>query len=105
MIDASKLRDLVTFQEQEESGEWKDTAKARAYITGLKNSEYWEQYAGGNADQNLTVSVRYKPCLMALIPQTSRLIFDGNIYDIISPPDDVLLRHAEIKFRVRRQIS
>lgn len=105
-MNASSLTQIVTFQKlDEQTQEWVGIATVYASMTGLKNSEYWINYIGGNADENMNVSVRYMPELMELIPQTSRLTHNGIIYDIISPPDDVLFTHREIKFRIRRQIS
>lgn len=106
MINASKLTEKITFQQQQsDTGEWVDILTTYAEIIGLSNSQFYEQYAGGNADEVVTVSVRYKPILMDLIPQTTRIIHGANVYDVISPPDDVLFKKSEIKFRARRQIS
>ena len=105
-VDATKLTQKITFQRQdEETNEWQDVATVYAYMSGMRNSEYWINYIGSNADEVLNVSVRYKKELAELIPQTSRIKHGNVIYDIISPPDDVLFKHTEIKFRVRRQIS
>ncbi len=106
MVNASTLTEKILFQTKESGGrEWQDVAEVYACMTGLKNSEYWVNYMGGNADECLTVSVRYRPELAALIPQLSRIVHGKVIYDIISPPDDVLFKHTELKFRARRQIS
>ena len=105
-VDATKLTEKVIFQQQNtKTKDWHDVDTVSASMTGLNNSEYWKNYIGGNADEVLTVSVRYKRVLAELIPQTSRIVHGGVVYDIISPPDDVLFKHVEIKFRVRRQIS
>lgn len=105
MINASDLTEKITLQCQSDSGEWSDYYTTYAKFVGLSNSQFYEQYAGGNADEVVTVSVRYKPILMDLIPQTTRIIHGANVYDVISPPDDVLFKKREIKFRARRQIS
>lgn len=105
MVNASELTEKITFQQQNDNGEWTDVLTAYAKITGLSNSQFYEQYAGGNADEVITVSVRYKAALMELIPQITRIVHGGNIYDVISPPDNVLFTNVEIKFRARRQIS
>lgn len=104
MVNAANLTQYITFQTQV-NDVWTDFKSAYAYITGLRNSEFWVAYAGGLADEYINISVRYDSELMALIPQTSRIIHGDNVYDIISPPDDVLFRHTEIKFRARRLIS
>ncbi|MCM1328372.1 MAG: head-tail adaptor protein [Ruminococcus sp.] len=106
MVDSTKLTQKITFQVQDgNTKEWEDVCTVYAYIAGLKNSEYWINFLGGNAEEVLNVSVRYKKVLAELIPQTSRIVHGGAVYDIISPPDDVLFKHTELKFRVRRQIS
>lgn len=106
MVDATKLSEKITFQRQNEvTHDWEDVITVYAYISGLRSSEYWVNYLGGNAEEVLNVSVRYDKRIAELIPQTSRIVHGKNIYDIISPPDDVLFKHTEIKLRVRRQIS
>lgn len=105
MVSASELTEKITFQQQNDNGEWVDVLTTYAKITGLSNSQFYEQYAGGNADEVITVSVRYKAALMELIPQTTRIVHGSNVYDVISPPDNVLFTNVEIKFRARRQIS
>ncbi len=106
MINASMLTEKIIIQTKESGGrEWHDIAEVYACMTGLKNSEYWVNYMGGNADECLTVSVRYRPELAELVPQLTRIVRGEIIYDVISPPDDVLFKHTELKFRVRRQIS
>ena len=105
MINASKLTEKITFQQQSDIGEWSNVLTVYAQITGLSNSEFYVQYAGGNADEVVTVYVRYNSALMTSIPQTTRIIHGVNIYDVISPPDNVLFKNIEIKFRARRQIS
>ena len=106
MVDATKLTEKITIQRQDPDTEvWQDVDTVSAYMTGLSNSEYWKNYIGENSEELLTVSVRYKKAFMELVPQTSRIIHGGAIYGFTSPPDDVLFKHVEIKFRVRRQIS
>lgn len=106
MVDATMLDQKITIQRQDpETKEWHDVDTVSASMPGLRNSEYWQNYIGGNADMVLNVSVRYKKAFMELIPQTSRIVHSSGVYEFISPPDDVLFKHVEIKFRVRRQIS
>lgn len=105
MANSSELTQKITFEVMDENEEWHFYCKAYASITGLRNSEYWVNYAGGNADEYVNIKVRYKKKLMDIVPQTARVVHGGNIYELISPPDDVLFTHTEIKFRARRQIS
>ncbi len=104
LVSSTSLRELVTFQ-TDSGGVWTDVCTVYAALSGLRNSEYWEQYAGGNADELLNVSVRYRADLMGIVPQLARMKHGSVVYDIITPPDDVLFRHREVKFKVRRQVS
>ena len=105
MINTSELTQKITFEVMDNNEEWQFYCKAYAKITGLRNSEYWVNFAGGNADEYVNISVRYKKKLMDIIPQTARIVHGENIYELISPPDNVLFTNTEIKFRARRQIS
>lgn len=105
MVNSTALRERITFQVLDEGGEWRDLITVFAALSGLRNSEYWINYAGGNADEHLNVSVRYNRLIMDIIPQRGRFVHKGVIYELITPPDDVLFRHREIKFKARRQIS
>lgn len=105
MVNSTALREKITFQILDDSEEWHDLITVYAALSGLRNSEYWINYAGGNADECLNVSVRYNKLIMSIIPQRGRFICNGVIYELITPPDDVLFRHKEIKFKARRQIS
>lgn len=55
-------------------------------VGGFSNSEYWEQYAGGNADEPLNVSVRYRADLMNIVPRLARMKHGSVVHDIITPP-------------------
>lgn len=105
MVNATDLSQKIIFEILDDNEEWKKYCSAYAKITGLRNSEYWVNFAGGNADEYINISVRYKKKLMDIIPQRARILHGNNIYELISPPDDVLFTHREIKFRARRQIS
>lgn len=105
MVNSTALREKITFQILDDSEEWHDLITVYAALSGLRNSEYWVNYAGGNADECLNVSVRYNKLIMGIIPQRGRFVCNDVIYELITPPDDVLFRHKEIKFKARRQIS
>lgn len=105
MVNSTSLREKITFQVLDDNEIWQDYITVYAAISGLRNSEYWINYAGGNAEECLNVSVRYNKRIMDIIPQRGRFICKGIIYELITPPDDVLFRHKEIKFKARRQIS
>ena len=105
MTNSTTLRENITFQALDDDEQWQDLITVYASQSGLRNSEYWVNYAGGNAEECLNVSVRYNKQLMGIIPQKSRIVHNKVIYELITPPDDVLFRHNEIKFKVRRQIS
>lgn len=105
MVNSTSLREKITFQVLNDDEVWQELITVYAAISGLRNSEYWINYAGGNAEECLNVSVRYNKVIMNIIPQRGRFICKGIIYELITPPDDVLFRHKEIKFKARRQIS
>ena len=105
MVNSTTLRKKITFRILDDNEEWQDLITVYASLSGLRNSEYWVNYAGGNAEECLNVSVRYKNQLMEIIPQRGQIVCGGVIYELITPPDDVLFLHKEIKFKVRRQIS
>lgn len=105
MVNSTSLREKITFQVLNDDEVWQELITVYAAISGLRNSEYWINYAGGNAEECLNVSVRYNKVIMDIIPQRGRFICKGIVYELITPPDDVLFRHKEIKFKARRQIS
>lgn len=105
MVNSTSLREKITFQVLNDDEVWQELITIYAAISGLRNSEYWINYAGGNAEECLNVSVRYNSVIMNIIPQRGRFICKGIVYELITPPDDVLFRHKEIKFKARRQIS
>lgn len=105
MVNSTSLREKITFQVLNDDEVWQELITVYAAISGLRNSEYWINYAGGNAEECLNVSVRYNSVIMNIIPQRGRFICKGIVYELITPPDDVLFRHKEIKFKARRQIS
>lgn len=105
MVTSTSLREKITFQVLNDNEQWQELITVYAAISGLRNSEYWINYAGGNAEECLNVSVRYNSVIMNIIPQRGRFICKGIVYELITPPDDVLFRHKEIKFKARRQIS
>lgn len=105
MVNSTSLREKITFQVLNDDEVWQELITVYAAISGLRNSEYWINYAGGNAEECVNVSVRYNSVIMNIIPQRGRFICKGIVYELITPPDDVLFRHKEIKFKARRQIS
>lgn len=105
MVNSTSLREKITLQALTDDEQWRELITVYAAISGLRNSEYWINYAGGNAEECLNVSVRYNKVIMNIIPQRGRFICKGIVYELITPPDDVLFRHKEIKFKARRQIS
>ena len=58
MVNAANLTQYITFQTQV-NDVWTDFKSAYAYITGLRNSEFWVAYAGGLADEYINISVRF----------------------------------------------
>lgn len=113
-MNAGTLREKVKFQLLDENEKWKDfifesgNDTVYAEMKGLRNSEYWVNMMGGNADEYVNISVRYNKEIIKFLPQRCRMVHisegSESIYSIISPPEDVGFRHAEIRMRGRRQI-
>lgn len=113
-MNAGTLREKIKFQILDDDENWNDyvfingCSVIRAELKGLKNSEYWVNMMGGNADEYVNISVRYNFEIISFIPQRCRMVHiagqSEHIYDIISPPEDVGFKHIEIRMRGRRQI-
>lgn len=99
------MRNIVTFQKTDDNVNYFDYYRCHAYINGLSGQEFFIANAG--FDNNLTVEIECRYCPELMIISTLFRIVDesGNIYEIISPADDIQLRHKIIKFRARRNPS
>lgn len=113
-MNAGMLREKIMFQVMDDNENWNDyifkngVKIIRAGLKGLKNSEYWVNMMGGNADEYVNISLRYNKEIIEFLPQLCRIVHivgdKQYIYSIISPPEDVGFRHLEIRMRGRRFI-
>lgn len=97
------MNSMVTFQHTEDNGQtWHDKLTVHAYINGVSGSEFFIANAGYDSSLTMTISCRYQPVLMKILPTEYRAVSDGVIFELISPADDIKSAHREIKFRARR---
>lgn len=103
-MNIGRMRDRITFQRMmDENGQkWQDVMTVHGYINGLNGQEFFSANAGYDTALTVTISVRYHPLLMRVIPTLYRAKSKGVIYDLISPADDKAAEHKEIIFRARR---
>lgn len=95
-------RNIITFQKTEDSVNYTDVYTCHAYINGLFGNEFFLANAGFDSAMTVEIECRYCPELM-IISTTHRAVDGaGNIYEILSPADDIQLAHKTIKFRARR---
>lgn len=100
------MRHLLTFQFTKDNVNWEDYAEAHAYINGLSGTEFFIANAGYDSSLMVNIECRYDPMLMRIIPNMFRAVdIQGTIYELVSPPDDVQLRHKTIKFRAKRVLA
>lgn len=106
-MKAGRLNEEVTFQQVRSDGlTWMDLFTRRAYINGVSGNEFFIANAGYEAALTVTITLRYDPVLLGVVPQTCRAVdHNGIIYELLSPADDKEMRHKEIIFRARRIYS
>lgn len=96
------MRNIITFQSTEDNVTYTDILTCHAYINGLYGSEFFLANAGFDSGLTVEIECRYCPELM-IISTTHRAVDGaGNIYEILSPADDIQNMHKTIKFRARR---
>ena len=99
------MRNIVTFQKTEDNINYVDYYRCHAYINGLSGNELFIANAGFDSELTVNIECRYCPELM-IVSTLFRIIDDnGVVYEIISPADDIQLRHKIIKFRARRYLA
>lgn len=94
---------LITFQRTTDGQTWEDVMSTYAYINGVSNNEFFIANAGYDAQLTVTVTCRYNPKLLHILPTDHRIVDNkGVVYELISPADDIMMQHKEIRFRARR---
>jgi len=96
-MEAGKLRHQITIQLMDETESWANLAVCQAQVNGLSGNEYWAASAE-QAQNTVDFVVRYAADLSDLVPQTTRVLFRGNHYDVKSI-DNFMYRNQTLKFR------
>lgn len=97
---------IATFQVTNDKVTWNDCYSCRAYINGASGRDFFIANAGFDCSLAVEISCRYDKALMSVIPTTHRVVdHEGNIYELISPADDIKAEHKEIKFRAKKVFS
>ncbi|MEG1519908.1 MAG: phage head closure protein [Clostridia bacterium] len=81
---------------------WTPILKAFADVNRIGGKEYYSARSM-SAEDEMTFETRFCKALKDLIPQSTRIIFDGGIFDVVFI-DDFKEQHQFIKFRGKRQI-
>ena len=76
---------------------WSDLVTCQAQVNGLSGNEYWAASAE-QAQNSVDFVVRYTAALAALAPQTTRILFRGNRYDVKSI-DNFMYQNRSFKLR------
>jgi head-tail adaptor len=101
------LRQRVTFQvTHDDRATWTDMLTCRAYINGVSGNEFFIASTGYVGALTVTITCRYQPALMAVNPTVTQAVDgEGNLYELLSPADDVQSQHREVIFRARRLMT
>ena len=78
-----------------------DLLHCSAKVNGTGGREYYAA-AQVNAENNFTFETRYCSLLKNLLPQTTRITYNGNEYDV-KHIDDFMQRHETVKFIAQRR--
>jgi SPP1 family predicted phage head-tail adaptor len=76
---------------------WADLVTCAAQVNGLSGSEYWAASAE-QAQSAVDFTVRYTSLLSELAPQTTRILFRGNRYDVQNI-DNYMYQNRSLKLR------
>ena len=111
----SNLKEIVTFQRTDDGENYTDYYTCHAYMNGMSTSEFFQtksggefymDYAGTEGQLITTITCRYQRALVNINPMQYRLKHTVNgvdtYYQLLTPADDVQLKHERIKFRARR---
>lgn len=96
-------RKLITFQKTNDNITYTDIFTCHAYINGLSGDEFFIANAGYEASLMVEIITRYCTELKGVIPMTYRIAAEtGEIYELVSPADDIGGKHKQLKFRAKR---
>ena len=96
-MEAGKLRHTITVQVMSAAELWVDLLTCQAQVNGLSGSEYWAA-STEQAQNSVDFVVRYTSALAALVPQTTRILFRENRYDVKSI-DNFMYQNRSLKLR------
>lgn len=102
-MNVASLKETITFQFSDDQITWTDYLTTHAYINGVSGKEYYLANAGDEGVLTVNVECRYQSKLMKITPMQYRIVHNGNVYNLLSPADDVQMRHKTVKFRARRE--
>lgn len=96
-MEAGKLRHVITLQILGEDENWSDFFTCFAQANGLGGKEY-SAASTEQAQNTVDFTIRYVDFLSDLKPQTTRIIFQGNPYDVVSI-DNFMFQNKSLKIR------
>ena len=96
-MEAGKLRHNITIQVMDADETWSNLVTCQSQVNGLSGNEYWAASAE-RAQNSVDFVVRFTSTLAALVPQTTRILFRGNHYDVQSI-DIFMYQNLSIKLR------
>ena len=96
-MEAGKLRHIITIQTLDEDEKWSDYFTCFAQANGLGGKEYSAQ-SSEQSQNSVDFTMRYIDFLSELKPQTTRIIFMGNPYDVVFI-DNFMYQNKSLKIR------
>ncbi len=96
-MEAGKLRHSITIQVMDTDESWYDLVTCHAQVNGLSGNEYWSA-SSEQAQNSVDFIIRYQSSLAALVPQTTRILFRGNRYDVKNI-DNFMYQNRSFKLR------
>ena len=96
-MEAGKLRHSITVQVINADDTWSDLVICQAQVNGLSGNEYWAASAE-QAQNSVDFIIRFTATLAALVPQTTRILFRGDRYDVKSI-DNFMYQNRSLKLR------
>lgn len=96
------MKETITFERTDGNDEWEPFLTTHAYINAVSGNEFFIANAGNEGSLVVTVTCRFQLKLMRVTPMQYRIRHGDIFYELISPGDDVKLKHRFVKFRARR---
>ena len=96
-MEAGKLRHSITIQVMDANETWSDLVTCQAQVNGLSGNEYWAASAE-QAQNTVDFTVRYSADLSCLVPQSTRIMFRSNRYDVQSI-DNFMYQNRSLKLK------